>query len=52
MAPLDLWIIATSDGDYESAIRHIKEKGHRVISAYSGSLSNRLRALCDEQYYL
>ena len=50
--PLDLWIIATSDGDYESAVRHIKEKEHKVVIAYSGALSNKLKNICDEQYYL
>lgn len=50
--PLDLWIIASSDGDYESSVRHIKEKGHKVIIAYSNSLSYKLQNICNEQYRL
>ena len=50
--PIALWVIATSDGDYESAVRHIQKKGHKVVIAYSGVPSNKLLRLCDEQYPL
>lgn len=50
--PIYLWVIATSDGDLASAVRHIKEKRHKVLIAYTGALSKELSNLCDYTYHL
>lgn len=50
--PIVLWVIATADGDYGSAVRHIKKKGHKVVVAHSGALSDKLIRLCDDHFRL
>ncbi len=39
---IDVWVIVTSDGDYEPAIQSILAKGHKVIVASNNVISNKL----------
>lgn len=49
---IDVWVIATSDGDYEPAIRLIRSKGHKVIVASNNTISDKLRKAGCEIYRL
>ncbi len=47
---IDVWVIASSDGDYVPAIKAIKEKGHKAVVVGSATTSAKLREACDEFY--
>ena len=49
---IDVWVIATSDGDFKSAIKCIKNHGHRAVIASDTPASNKLIELCDVFYRL
>ena len=49
---IDIWVIVTSDGDYESAIRLIMSKGHKVVIASNGLVSDKYYKLGCEIYRL
>ena len=51
-SPIDVWVIVSSDGDYCSVIKAIREKGHKVIVASPGTVSEKLRKACSEFFPL
>ena len=51
-ACIDVWVIATSDGDFKTAIKCIKDHGHRAVIASDTPASNKLIELCDVFYRL